>query len=412
MTSAVRNRDNSVENAVSDAVMADLYKPESAHDLHRHYARLREFGPVAATSDGRLIVTGYRLGNALLRDSRLVKDSGGLLVTAGQPDWKQRPGLRMMYTSMLMSDGAPHTRLRRLVSGAFGPGRIGALRARIERMVRDLVDALPDAGDFMSGLAFPLPIAVIGDLIGIPPADNQMFQGLVREWLYVLEGRYDDATLDRTDAAATTIHDYLVDLIAERRTAPRDDLVSMLAAPSGDDRLSTEEIIIMAAALVGAGSETTMGLLGGSLAELLTHQGQLALWPGKPELTRLALDELARYVTPIQMLSAGVFKETVTLADQVLPANHQILLLLGATNRDPEMFTEPERLKLDRAETPTLAYGAGAHYCLGASLARMELEIAMPAVFRAFPKLRLTGPPTFRSGFPMRFYQTVPISTN
>ena len=278
------------------AALAAMAEPDGRADPYPLYDRLRALGRAVVAPEGALIVTGYRDCSALLRDHRLYKAPERMLAASGYPDWQDRPSLRLRFTSILTLNPPVHTRLRRLVSAAFTARRVEGLRPAVHRIVAEACGQIAGETDFVAGFAFPLPVAVMGELLGIPAADRPMFQGLVRDWLAVLgalEWRNSRA-VDRADAAASAIGGYLADLAAHRRVHPADDLISALAAAEAADKLTPDELVTMAALLLGAGFEIP-GLLANGLVALLAHPGQAQRLRTEAGLAVPAVEELLRY---------------------------------------------------------------------------------------------------------------------
>jgi cytochrome P450 len=289
---------------------------------------------------------------------------------------------------------------------------VAGLRRAIARTVDRLLGELagPDPVDFVDAFAFPLPVTVIGELLGVPDTDRLRFQPLVRDWAGVLD-RLDGPGVARADDAATEISEYLRDLAARRRREPRDDLLSALVVPAADGALlDDDELITMAALLFAAGFETTTGLLANGLAALLEHPDQAALLRENPELAGTATEELLRYDSPVQLLTSRTAPEELHSGGLTLPAGQRVVLLLGAANRDPEVFAEPDVLRLDREGEPPLSFGGGVHYCLGAPLARLEAQLAFPALLRAFPALTQAGPAVARKGLALHGLTALPVT--
>lgn len=404
----------SVDTTTADVVgqvLLKLTEPEGRADPYPLYEQLRACGPAVPAPDGTIVVTGYRLVSALARDHRLRKRPETSLAANGFPHWRQRPGLRLIFASMLVANPPEHTRLRRLVSGAFTSRRVAGMRTAIEGLVNGLLDRMDTAGmngpvEFIDEFAFPLPVTVIGELLGIPEADRMRFQPLVRDWTAVLD-RLDEPTVTAADAAADTIIDYLRELIARRRREPADDLLSALAAP--DDGLPDDELITMAALLFAAGFETTTGLLANGLRALLDHPDQARQLRERPELATTAVEELLRYNSPVQLLTSRTAPEAIDVAGLHLDAGRRVVMLLGAANHDPDIFDNPHQLRLDRDGEPPLSFGGGIHYCLGAPLARLEAQIAFPALLRRFPGLALAADPVPRDGLALHGMISMPI---
>jgi cytochrome P450 len=378
-------------------------------DPYPWYARLHALGPASLTDDGSLVAVGYDACAALLRDHRLRKSPDRFLTVSGYPDWEQHPALRMMFASMLMLNPPEHTRLRRAVSTAFTPARIALLEPAIARLTDALLDQLDAAGpviDFVDGFAFPLPVTVIGELLGIPAADRPRFQDLARDWTAVLDDLSPDA-VDRADQAATVIEDYLADLAALRRANPDDDLLSALV--TGPDRLPASDVTTTAALLLAAGFETTTSLLANGLVALLAHPDQAALLRANSELAAPAVEELLRYDSPVQILYGRTTTADLDIAGLHAPEGTRVITLVGAANRDPSVYVDPDRLDIRRDGPAPLSFGGGVHYCLGAPLARLETRIAFPRLLNRFPTLRPAGPPVPRDGLTLHGYTGLPV---
>ena len=374
------------------------------------YARLREISPIVRAVDGALVVTGYADCVTVLRDGRLAHMPPDMLAFVGFPDWREHPALLQLFTSMLTLNPPDHTRLRRLVSSAFTARRVQALRPAIERMVDELLDGMSGEVDFVGSFAFPLPVNVIGELLGVPAGDRGQFRSLVRDWAQVLEVITPEV-LSRADPAAATIRDYLAELVNERRRHPTDDLLSALVqAQAADDRLTDEEVLSNAALLFAAGFETTTNLLANGLAALLAHPEQFQFLAERPDLAQPAVEELLRFDSPVQ-LSSRVVTEPVELAGVSVEAGERVVAYLGAGNRDPERFEQPDRLQLDRTDNAPLSFGGGIHYCLGAPLARLEAQIALPALVRRFPSLAIAGQGQRRDSLNLKGYTSLRVHT-
>ena len=389
-------------------VLTALAMPEGRADPYPLYERLRAIGPAVTAPDGTLVVTGYRECSMLLRDHRLHKTPERRLAASGYPQWQDRPALRLMFGSIMMLNPPVHTRLRRLVSACL-TARVAGLRPAVERIVADTCEQIAGDSDFVTGFAFPLPVTVIGELLGIPAADRPMFAELVRDWSTVLEVLTPQA-VDRADAAASIVAGYLADLATQRRDHPADDLISAMAA-GGGDKLTADELVTMAALLLKAGTETTTGLLSNGLVALLSHPDQAARLRAEPLLAIPAVEELLRYDSPVQMLSGRCAPDDLTIAGFDLSDGQRVFAMVGAANRDAAVFSDPDRLTLDRAQQAPLSFGGGIHYCLGAPLARLEAQIAFPALLTRFPRLALAGEPVSREGTALRGHTSLPITS-
>jgi cytochrome P450 len=398
-----------VESTEVDTLLHELTRMVGREDPYPRYARLREISPVVRAPDGALVLTHHADCAAAVRDPRLGHMPTEALAFLGLPDWAEHPALYQLFTSILTINPPDHTRLRRLVSGAFTARRVQALRPRIEEMVDELLDRMDGTVDFVTAFGFPLPVNVIGELLGVPEPDRAQFQTLVRDWTTVLEVMSGDV-LAVADPAAATIREYLAGLVEERRRAPGDDLLSALIAhEEAGDRLTTDELLTMAALLFAAGFETTTNLLGNGLVALLTHPDQAALLRERPQLAPAAVEELLRYDSPVQ-ISARLTTAPVVLGGVELDAGERIVGYIGAGNRDPRRFTDPDALLLERADNAPLSFGGGIHYCLGAPLARLEAQVALPALLRRFPDLALAGRPVQRDSLSIRGFTHIPIA--
>ncbi|MEV4642505.1 cytochrome P450 [Actinoplanes sp. NPDC049548] len=396
-----------VESPEVSALLDELTRTVGREDPYPRYHRLREISPIVRADDGALVVTRYADCVAVTRDARLGHMPPHMFDFVS-PGWQDHPALRQLFTSMLVSNPPDHTRLRRLVSSSFTARRVQALRPRIVEMVGQLLDRMTGEADFVEAFAFPLPVNVIGELLGVPEPDRAQFQGLVRDWTQVLDVITPDV-LKTADPAATTIRDYLAGLAAERRKQPADDLISALvAAEEEGEKLTEDELLTMAALLFAAGFETTTNLLANSVVALLHNPEQLALLRDDPGLAPGAVEELLRYDTPVQLLSRVTWDD-IEVAGVPVSGGERVVAYLGAGNRDPERFPEPDRLDLARADNGPLSFGGGIHYCLGAPLARLEAQIALPALVGRFPKLDFAGTPERRDSLAIRGYTRLPI---
>ena len=392
-----------------EALLAELVSRAGRDDPYPVYAALRREAPVAQLADGALLLTRFDDCAAALRDPNIGHGDPALAEqVGGLPDWREHLSLWQFRTSMLSLDPPAHTRLRRLVSGSFTPRRVAGLQGVIESLTAGLLDQLTDGTDFIETFAFPLPIAVIGELLGVPAPDQPQFQHLAQDWTQVLDVTT-PRIVARADAAAGQIRDYLGALAAERRRHPRGDLLSAMLNNESDEPLTDDELLTMAALLFAAGFETTTHLLGNGLVALARNPDQFEFLRHSPAAAPEAVSELVRYDSSVQLAHRKVLRDTV-IGGVPVAAGRRVLVCLGAANHDPDRFTGPGRLDLTRSDVGSISFGGGIHYCLGAPLARLEAQVALPAVIRRFPRLTVREPLRRRVSLTLRGFLRVPLS--
>jgi cytochrome P450 len=335
------------------------------------------------------VVLGYDAARQALGDPRMSKDMIAALAADGEVVAEGLPGPEFSR-HMLNVDPPDHTRLRRLVSRAFTPGRVAALEPAIRGIAGRLLDSLDAAGpdavvDLVQGFAYPLPWAVIGELLGIPAADRPR----VHAWFQVLLTGWAGEPPPTAVAASDGIVAYLRELVEAKRRRPADDLVSVLVTAADGDALTTQEVLSSLFQLVVAGHDTTASLIGNGVVALLDHPGQLQALLADMRQLPAAVDELIRFTAPVPHATFRVTAEPVTLGGVPVPAHEQVLVCLGAANRDPDRFPAPDVLDVGRGDGPNLGFGHGPHYCLGAPLARLEARVAFEELLGRYPRLRL-----------------------
>jgi cytochrome P450 len=397
--------------------MLDLTSPAFRQNPYPYYQQLRAMDPVLWVSglfgSGAWVVTGHQEAAAALKDNRLGKESHKVLpdnASAGTlAGFRQKAGANMLFR-----DPPDHTRLRGLVNQAFTPRVVEALAPRIHEIADQLIDVFAGAGevDLIEAFATPLPVIVIAELLGVPTEMRDQF----RAWSAPLAASLDPtATPDMMQAtmnAYKQLDDYFSGVIEERRKAPGQDLVSLLlTAHDQGDKLATHEMLATCRLLLAAGHETTVNLIGNGTLALLRHPEQRQLLEENPQLLAGAVEELLRYDSPVQM-TARIALEEATLGGHTIKRADQLITVLGAANRDPRHFEDPDRLDLTRKNAAShLAFSQGIHYCLGAPLARLEGQIAISTLLRRLPELRLaTEDLPYRGNITLRGLQQLPVA--
>lgn len=378
-------------------------------DPHLVYADLRARGPVhrVRIPEGTpaWLVVGYEEGRAALADQRLSKQWSGASPALGLSQVASG-------TSMLSTDAPVHTRLRKLVTREFTPRRMQQLVPGVQRMTDELLDtmlALPGRGtDLVESLAFPLPMSVICELLGVPFLDRRAF----RVWSNTAVSSIDAAA---RRAATADMSGYLAGLLDEKRNRPGDDLMSALihTADEEGDRLSAEELMGMAWLLLVAGHETTVNLISNGVLALLTHPEQLAALRADPGLIDNAVEEMLRYAGPIETATYRFTIEPHEIGGTVIPGGGELVLIATAdAGRDPDRYPDADRFDITRDARGHLAFGHGIHFCLGAPLARIEAAVAIGSLLERCPELALDADPdtlTWRTGMLIRGPEGLPV---
>ncbi|MEN8183553.1 MAG: cytochrome P450 [Myxococcota bacterium] len=393
----------------------DPFAPGFYENPYPQYERLLERDPVHRITFGQAwIVSRFDDVEALLRDPRLSADDRKSrrfdamrkrLQKAGVWDEEQTP-------TLLRSDPPDHTRMRRLVSKAFTPRAVAALEPRIVKLVGELLDTVSPAGemDLIRDLAYPLPVQVIAEMLGVPNQDLERF----KHWSDEIVRTLGVSNLDdfrRSRKAGKELRAYLEGIAEERRREPREDLISgLLRAEEKGDTLSIAEVYATCSLLLIAGNETTTNLIGNAVLALLRHPDQLALLRDDPGLVENAVEEVLRFDPPVQ-LTARLVAEEFEFRGRRFEKGQEIVLLLAAANRDPSANPEPGRFDVTRSEVRHLSFGHGLHFCLGANLARLEARIAISALIRRLPRLRLAVlQPRWRDNTILHGLQSLPVS--
>ncbi|HEU5380344.1 MAG TPA: cytochrome P450 [Ktedonobacteraceae bacterium] len=401
---------------MSQAIEFNLASPTFKMDPYPAFAQLRSYDPIhlLSSADGQStwLLTRYADVEMVLRDERFMKDQDKLLAREGIAH--QPPSCADLFgLGMSKFDPPDHTRLRLLVNPSFTPRQVELWRERIQQIADELIDGVEERGsmDLIEEFAFPLPLTVILQMLGVHTEDSQQ----LHEWTRIIVDALDDpVAFQQAEEQLQTYHSYLVALVESKQRVPADDLVSRwLQENEEGDRLSDRELVVMIFLLIMAGYQTTGTLISNGILALLTHPQQMALLKENPDLIKLAVEELLRYRSPLMLSTFSWAREDVELGGKLIRRGDLVLVSLAAANCDEEAFTQPGTLDITRQENPHLAFSKGAHYCLGAPLARLEGQIAISTLLRRLPNLRLQADPTtleWRSGAMVLGMNHLPVS--
>jgi cytochrome P450 len=396
-------------------ILQELDTPEGKADPYPLYAELHDLGEAARFAPDNVIVMGYDAINTVLRDPGY-RHPDFAEITEMLPEWGQHLSLRHSSDWILNLNAPEHTRIRGLISRAFTARRVAGLRPAIERMTDELLDAMASRGadgstvEFMHDFAYLLPVTVICELIGIPESDRETFRPIARAIATLFD--FDDfEELKAADEATVELEAYFTGLAAQRRAEPRDDLLSALVgvADEQDGRLSDAELTRNLTLLLVAGFETTTNLLGNGL-QLMLHDQSLAAGVRTGEVPAGSfVEEVLRFDSPVQLATTRIGYEGELGGLRIKPGDH-LMPVLGAGNRDPRKFTGPDKFDPMRAEASPLSFGGGAHFCVGAALARLEAAVAFPRLLARFPAIAPAGEPVRRTGLVLRGFDVLPVA--
>jgi cytochrome P450 len=394
----------------------DVRDPAFLANPYPVFHKLRAAAPVFKAPFGRWFVTRYDDTQQLLRDRRFGKDydNPDALMSRFGPTALQEPAVVELTHMMLMRDPPDHTRLRGLVTKAFTARRIEAMRERVQHLTDRLLAKLIPLGrmDLVRDLAFPLPVLVICELLGIPEEDQARFvTGSASGGALLNPTPPTRAEMDNANRGTLESGAYFEALFERRRRDPQDDLITQLVqAEEAGDRLTTAELRANVGLLFAAGHETTVNLIGNGFLSLLRHPEQWRMLRDDPLLIPNAIEEILRYESPVQAV-ARTAAEPVELSGVTLEPHAIVVSLVGAANRDPTVFENPDRFDITRKDLRPLSFGGGIHFCLGAQLARIEATVVFETVLRCLPGLRLVEPerPKWRSSFTLRGLTELPV---
>ncbi|HEV2056899.1 MAG TPA: cytochrome P450 [Methylomirabilota bacterium] len=397
----------------SSEVVFNPLLPEFHADPYPFYRRLREEDPVHLSALGIWVLTRYDDTVMVLRDPRFGREGIAELMEARLGAASVRPA---NTRDMLFRDPPDHTRLRALVSRAFTPRVVEAMRPHIQEIVDGLLDRVEGARgmDVIADLAYPLPVTVICEMLGVPTADQVVF----KQWSADIARSLDAAILPagsevitRGQEAGDALREYFRSLIAVRRKSPQPDLLSaLIAAEEQGDKLSEPELVATCALLLIAGHETTVNLIGNGVLALLRHPDQLRALADDPALIQTGVEELLRFDGPVQRTGRMTMAD-VEIGGKPIPKGSIVAAVIGAANRDPAHFADPDRLDVTRQENRHIAFGFGIHFCLGAPLARIEGQVAIGTLLRRWRALKLVSDtPEWRESSVLRGLKTLPVT--
>jgi cytochrome P450 len=375
---------------IESGVNYDPTSPKIKANPYEKYRKLRALDPVHRI---RLIngwvLTEYEDVDEVLRDHRR---------------FSRDYGSESEYKSLLDLDPPDHTRVRSLVSKAFTPRSVAELHPRIQQIVDDLLDGVADNDrfDLVESFAYPLPVIVIAEMLGVPAEDRDRFKLWSNDIALTVEPTVNDEQAERIKLSGEELIDYFDSIIELRRNDPQDDLITaLIAAEEEGDRLTHEELIAMLLLLLVAGNETTRNLIGNGMLALLMSPDQLQRLRDDPDLMDTAVNELLRYDSPVQ-LDGRMATEDIEIRGKKIRPGQRVICLLGAANRDPSVFTDPDTLDIARQGKSHMSFGRGIHHCLGAPLALLEGRVAFASLLERFSTIRLLREPEYRDQVVLR----------
>lgn len=366
----------------------DLLSAEAIRDPYAFFGQLREHDPVHWNAAHKSwVVTRYEDVAAGFLDRRLSSDRVEAIYStklSAEERVRRAPTYEVLSDWMVFKDPPAHTRLRNLVKAAFTPRAVQALAPRITEIVDHVLD-LPDDGtvDVVGDIAYPIPAMVIAEMLGVPPEDRELFRAWSNDiTMLIFEGARDEDDRRIAQDGLTALADYLRGLVDDHRRSPREDLMSALLASAVDDESLTEdEIVHTCVLLLFGGHETTTNLLANGYLALRRHPEQARILLSDPTVAESAVEELNRYDGPAKLVVRRA-AEDVEVRGKVISAGQRVLLIQASANRDPRRFADPDVVDLQREDNRNVAFGFGIHYCLGAPLARLEAQIALPRILR------------------------------
>ncbi|MET9448442.1 cytochrome P450 [Streptomyces cinerochromogenes] len=404
--------DTAIQEA--ESAIARLATPPMIPDPYPLYDAIRRVDRVyESTTLGAYAVTGYKEVNTA---ARMASMRNGVRAAAMQrPDWQEHDALRLFLRALVNLDPPEHPAMREVAAAVFTPNAIKRMRSSIERLAHRFVEELAERArdgepvDLVPALASPFPVAVISEMLGVAGDQGMLFYELANDWTRIWGGYYTDADLVQADKSVAELRGYFSELFRARRAERRDDLISALVEQHEAGRLDDEDLMALATFLFISGFETTTNLISTSVHTLLENRDQLELWRNKPEITASAVEELLRHGTPISG-TVRLTGETIRLGGKEVPPGRMLFLMTAGANRDPLQFTDPDRLDLTRNEGGHVSFGGGAHYCLGANLARMEAQIVLPMIINRFSGIEVAGEVEWRTAIGLHGFEHLPLA--
>jgi cytochrome P450 len=396
----------------------NIASPEFKANPYPFYAQLRAEAPVhrmtLPTKETAWLISRYDDVTMVLKDERFVKDTSNALTPEQDSNQRWfRKLFKALKRNMLDLDPPDHTRLRALVHKAFTPRLIEQMRERVQGLTDELLENVQARGhmDLIRDYALPVPTTIIAEMLGVPVQDRHKFHRWSNALMSAASSSWE---MVKAVPNAWALMRYLRKIIHKRRANPQDDLVSALArAEEAGDTLSEDELLAMVFLLLVAGHETTVNLIGNGTLALLEHPDQMARLRNDPALIRPAVEELLRYTSPVEMATERYAREDVTMAGITIPRGEMVFAVLASANRDERQFTNADSLDITREPNKHLSFGLGTHFCLGASLARLEGQIAIGTLLRRFADVRLTVAPgalRWRRGLLLRGLEALPMA--
>jgi cytochrome P450 len=399
-----------VEHA-DDLVHRVMATREGHADPYPLYRRLQAAAPVHRSAlDGNWYVSGFEASRHILGDPRIGKNKQFIVARHGVDPGRVRIAQRRPRPSMLTVNPPEHTRLRGAAKGAFIPPAMSAVQPRIAAIVDERLDRLAELGeaDVMAELAFPMPVTVVGEMVGIPEEDRAWFRPLMRTLVSSDSFKRSSAELAEVERASDELEAYFEDLIARRRKERRDDLLSYFIDQADDGLLDADELFSTVTLLFFAGFLTTTNLIGNGLAALFEHPAEQARLWDHPELAASAVEEIVRFDSPVQFVHRNVL-EDLEVDGHHLAAGDIVMILLAAANRDPARFADPDRFDIARTDNLHLAFAWGLHFCLGARLARLEGQLVLAGLVERFSRVEPAGEPVRNPGLAIRGFDSLPV---